>query len=343
MPPYCENVIIRAGENLKENQFIARRQDEWLAWDRWLTRSRCRPGAGDGAPDWAPAALPGAFRRLCRDLALARDRGYSARLVEALHQRVLSAHQAVYGAAPGGRNAFLAFVVAGFPALVRQEWRLVALAALFFFGPLLIVLGLLQGNPEGVYLLLSPEQVMQFEAMYAPDAPHLGRPRTASNEWQMLGMYIANNVRIDFQCFAGGIAFGVGSLFYLLYNGLSIGAVAGHLTQLGFVETFWGFVAGHSAFELTGAVLSGAAGLKLGQALVFPGEESRIAALKSAAKGAAGLLAGAAGLTFLAAFIEAFWSPNREVPFAIKVGFGVFFWALTWGYLLLVGRGHRAD
>ena len=87
----------------------------------------------------------------------------------------------------------------------------------------------------------------------------------------MLAFYIYNNVRIDFQCFAGGLLFGVGSIFFLVYNGLHIGAVAGHLTRVGYGETFWGFVAGHSSFELLGAVLAGAAGLRIGYALVAPG------------------------------------------------------------------------
>jgi uncharacterized membrane protein SpoIIM required for sporulation len=44
---------------------------------------------------------------------------------------------------------------------------------------------------------------------------------------------------------------GLGSAFFLIFNGLMIGAVAGHLTRIGFGQTFWSFVIGHGAFELT--------------------------------------------------------------------------------------------
>jgi uncharacterized membrane protein SpoIIM required for sporulation len=291
----------------------------------------------------AIANLPGSFRRLARDLALARDRQYSAPLVEQLHYRVLTAHQHIYGAAPAQRNSLLAFIAGGFPALVRREWRVVLSAFLLFFVPILIMLAVLQHYPDGVYLILSPEQAGNFQDMYAPDAEHLGRPRQASSAWAMWGYYIANNVRIDFQCFAGGIVFGIGAIFFLIYNGLMIGSVAGHLTQLGYIETFWGFVAGHSAFELTGAVLAGAAGLKIGYALVAPGNLARSTALKNAAAVAGKLLAGAAALTFLAAFIEAFWSPMRTVPVNIKYGVGIALWLFTWAYLLLIGRSGNAD
>lgn len=325
---------------MKETQFIERRQAEWAAWDGWLAQStgRRRRTPETTAPILSLPDLPGSFRRLSRDLALARDRNYSAPLVEQLHHRVLLAHQRIYGAAAPHRGSLFAFIGGGFAVLVRREWRAVLVAFLLFFLPLAIMLVSLQGYPDAVYLILEPEQVASFQAMYAPDAEHLGRPREAATEWAMWDYYIANNVRIDFQCFAGGMLFGIGSVFFLVYNGLAIGSVAGHLTQIGYIDTFWGFVAGHSAFELTGAVLSGAAGLKIGHALIAPGTLSRAAALREAARVAGGLLAGAAMLTFLAAFIEAFWSPNRDMPVAIKYGVGVALWMLTLAYLALAGR-----
>lgn len=328
---------------VKELQFIERRQAEWEAWDRYLASfsKKRRDGEAERAEALPFADLPASFRRLSRDLALAKDRRYSAQLVEALHRRVLAAHQRIYGAGSGEGSSFLHFVAGGFPRLVRQEWRYVALSGILFFVPLLVVLVALQYFPDAVFYLVSAEQVDQFQQMYAPDAKHLGRPRSASSEWAMWGFYIANNVRIDFQCFAGGIAFGVGSIFFLVYNGLMIGTVAGHLTQIGFIDTFWGFVSGHSAFELTGAVLSGAAGLKLGHALVAPGARSRLVALKENARGAVGLVYGAAALTFLAAFIEAFWSPIRTLPLSVKVGVGIALWVLVAAYLFLGGRGGR--
>ena len=173
-------------------------------------------------------------------------------------------------------------------------------------------------------------------------ARKLGRPPEAANQWMMWGYYIANNMRIDFQCFAGGLAFGLGSVFYLLFNGLHIGAVAGHLTPLGYIETFWGVVAGHSAFELSGIILSGAAGLKLGQALIAPGRLRRITALRLAARAALPLIWGAAGLTLLAAFIEAFWSPARSLPPGFKYWRGGLLWLATWSYLLGAGGRRRA-
>jgi len=342
---------------MKETQFSQLRQSDWEAWDRWLS-STGKQRRKNKSPDTTPSAnpdtstkpaieitvdmLPSAYRQLSQDLSLARDRNYSSALVHALHERVLAAHQRIYGARKRLTGHWLDFLVAGLPRLVRDEWRLILASALLFFVPLLALVALPHWYPDSVYYLISPDVAARFEEMYSPTAEHPGRIHGASSQLSMLAFYIAHNVAIDFQCFAGGIVFGLGSVFYLLYNGLQIGATAGHLTQLGYIETFWGFVAGHSAPELIGVVLSGAAGLKIGLALVAPGRRRRVDALKLAARDAVRLLYGAALLTFSAAFIESLWSPNRALPFAYKIGAGLTLWFILLAYFLFAGRGSRA-
>jgi uncharacterized membrane protein SpoIIM required for sporulation len=324
---------------MKETQFLELRSEDWARWDAWLRSKR----SGKELP-FPSAEFPHRYRELCRDLSLARDRNYSSPLVERLHDRVLQVQQRVYGPQPGVRNAVLHFLVAGFPALVRREWRFVLPAVALFLLPLFMYLAAAQRWPESVYLVMPTAQAAQVEEMYSPDAPRLGRlKRDAGDDFTMLGFYIWNNVRIDFQCFAGGLFFGLGAVFYLLFNGLFIGAIAGHLTQLGYIETFWGFVAGHSAFELTGAMLSGAAGLRMGYALVAPGSRRRSVALREAAAVAVRLLYGAAALTFCAAFVEAFWSPLRSVPVTLKYGIGIVLWILLLAYFAFAGRGVRHE
>jgi uncharacterized membrane protein SpoIIM required for sporulation len=154
----------------------------------------------------------------------------------------------------------------------------------------------------------------------------------------MFGFYIWNNVRIGFQTFAGGLLFGVGSIWFLAANGVVIGAVAGYLTQIGYDQTFWSFVAGHSSFELLAIVLSGAAGLRLGLAVVAPGNISRKAALVAAAKPAVRMMYGAALMFLAAAFVEAFWSPLTEVPYRVKIAVGVAGWLALLAYFAFAGR-----
>ena len=112
---------------------------------------------------------------------------------------------------------------------------------------------------------------------------------------------------------------------------------------MGYIPTFWGFVAGHSSWELLGAALSGAAGLKLGWALIRPGRLTRLAALKEAAIPAVGLLYGAAGMTTFAAVIEAFWSSSGLISPGVKYIVGITFWILFALYFVFAGRGRQTD
>jgi uncharacterized membrane protein SpoIIM required for sporulation len=154
----------------------------------------------------------------------------------------------------------------------------------------------------------------------------------------MFGYYIYNNIGLGFRTFAGGVLLGIGSAFMLVLNGVFIGAASGYLTARGFIETFYTFIAGHGAFELTGIVLAGVAGLKLGWAVVAPGRSSRVESLRQAAAGGVRLILGVAALLVLAAFIEAFWSSNRTIPADIKYAAGAIGWLLVSLYLTRAGR-----
>jgi uncharacterized membrane protein SpoIIM required for sporulation len=149
-------------------------------------------------------------------------------------------------------------------------------------------------------------------------------------------------VRIGFQTFAGGMLAGVGSAWFLGANGVIIGAVAGYVTQAGFGEPFWSFVAGHSSLELLAIVLSGAAGFRLGLAVIAPGNQSRKAALVAAARPAVRIMYGAAVMFFAAAFVEAFWSPLTEVSFQAKIAAGIAGWLALLAYFLFAGRARAA-
>jgi len=283
--------------------------------------------------------MPPRYRRICQCLALAADRQYSPELVDRLNRLALRGHHALYGNRRRQSQRVVEFLLAGFPALVRAEWRLVLAASLLFFGPLLGLIAVLQTWPEFVHYILEPGQIANFHQMYDPANKRLGT-READSSLMMFGFYIWNNIRIGFQTFAGGLLFGVGSIWFLGANGVILGAVAGYLTQIGYNETFWSFVAGHSSLELIAIVIAGAAGLRLGMAVIAPGNTSRRTALVAAAKPAVQLMYGSAALFLAAAFVEAFWSPITDFGFQTKITVGVAGWALLLGYFLLAGRGH---
>jgi uncharacterized membrane protein SpoIIM required for sporulation len=312
---------------MRQAGFEAEHGADWQAFEKFLD--------GVEPPPFPPAEMPARYRRLCQGLALATDRQYSPDLVDRLNTLALRGHHALYRNRRRETYVVREFLLGGFAALVRREWRLVAVAAILFFGPLLLLLAALQQFPEFVHYLLQPEQIAQYHQMYDPANERLGM-READSNVMMFGFYIWNNVRIGFQTFAGGLLAGVGSVWFLAANAVIIGAVAG--------ATFWSFVAGHSSLELIAIVLSGAAGLRLGLAVIAPGNRTRKSALVAAAKPAVRMMYGAASLFFFAACVEAFWSPITAVPPQVKVAVGIAGWVLVLAYFVFAGHpaGSRA-
>lgn len=330
---------------MKQEQFIHQYQPQWNQFEAWLDyqqipkKQREREALAEPELDF-----PRAYRQLCHHLALAQSRMYSPLLIGQLNELVTRGHHCLYTSRLHFAHRFINFYLRDLPQLVRREWQALLLSCVLFFGSFFAILVAIQLEPELVYSVLDGPQVAGMEDMYAPDrTSRFGREREADSDVQMFGFYIKNNTSIGFQVFAGGLLYGLGSLFFLLYNGLVIGAVAGHLTQIGYIGTFWGFVAGHSAFELTAIVLSGAAGFKLAQALIMPGRKSRLLALRDNTQDAIGLVYGSATLFIMAAFVEAFWSSQTWIPLIVKYAVGITLWLLVIGYFARLGRGEATD
>ena len=324
---------------MKQTAFEQLHAPTWRALEEQL---RHLEKGGKKSPDDQQqfAAL---FRKVCHFHALAQERHYSSFLVDHLDNLVTRAHQQLYRRKHPIREPLIRFVVADFPALVRAEKQAVLWAAVLFLAPLLLFFIGGRISPELVYTVLAPEQTAEMESMYDPANKILGKARDSDTNWGMFGFYIYNNISVAFRTFASGLLLGVGSGFFLTYNGALIGAVAAHLTNVGFTTTFFTFVVGHGSFELTAIVLAGAAGLKLGYSLLVPGQLSRLDSLKQASHTAIGLVYGVILMLVIAAFIEAFWSSNNLfVPWQ-KYAVGGFLWLIVLSYLIFSGRGRSTS
>jgi uncharacterized membrane protein SpoIIM required for sporulation len=327
---------------MRQEQFVARHQAEWLAFESWLqarggSARRARTERNHGV--FNDEEIPSRYRRICQQLALARKRGYSPVVVDRLQQLMQQGHGLLYRTPPPRWRRAARFLLADFPRLVRSEAGCMWAATLVFVIPLVVMFLLIQQRPELVYSIASPETVAGWERMYDPSDPRHSLGRESGSDWQMFGVYIWNNISIGLRTFAGGLLAGVGSLLVLIANGIGIGAVFGHLQQIGYGDPLWRFVAGHAPFELTAIVLAGGAGLQLGLGLIAPGRHRRIDALVRAGTKGAKLCLGVAMMLLVAAFIEAFWSSTQSIPAGVKYGVSGVLWTVVLAWLLLGGRG----
>ena len=326
---------------MHQEAFVERHQPLWDELEAILDSLERSPFRRTNRHE-AAAQLPHLYRQICNHYALAQGRRYSPTLVEQLHRLVLRGHQQLYIRRGAWLWRLLMFITTEFPRTLRDNLRYFLVALSLFLLPAVIVGGTCMVDEYFVYSVMDNAQVADIEEMYDPGNKHIGREkgRDAESDFMMFGFYISNNIGIGFRTFALGILAGIGTVFTLLYNGIFLGAVAGHLTRIGDIETFWPFVSGHSALELTAIIISGAAGLIIGHALLAPGQQPRLVALKQRGRIALTLVMGAALMLLGAAFIEAFWS-SSGMPNSVKYAVAALLWCLVAAYFSLAGRSRH--
>lgn len=285
--------------------------------------------------------LPQQYRRLCQSLALCIQRGYSPALTDYLQKLVADCHRRLYGTAVERPMTLHYWMGQEFPRLVRAEWRLLLLSFLAFWGIGLLVGLLVWYKPQWAYSFSTAAQLDEFHKMYQPGGFNKGRG--SEGDVVMFGFYIWNNVSICFRTFAGGIFGGVPALLSIMFNGMHGGVIASWLSKDPVTrQTFWSFVVTHSSFEITGLMLSGLAGMRLGLSLIHPGRLSRRHALFAASQRIFPVILGAAIMTFLAAFFEAFWSANPNISANVKYAVGAVCWTLVISFFAFAGRSGRS-
>jgi len=320
---------------MKESEFTIKNQKEWREYDQIVTSIE------SGNYDHVDTAkVPKLFRKRCAELALARHRMYSSRACEDMNDRVTRGHKLVARSEGGFKEKIVSFYTTTFPRAMRQEWRLHIVCWLFFLLPFFGMWLSYGHDQEWVHSMLGDETRRNMDEWYGKGSTGSMREEFGSN-FMMFGFYVNNNIGIDLLTVAGGALAGVGSLFLIFSNGLAMGASLTYVLYEGSPERLLSFVSGHAPYELLGMIVSGMAGMRIGLAMIKPGQMSRARALLESGKRGLPLIIGACSLTFFAAIIEGFWS-GEIIDAQIKYWVGYVGWFLLFIYIAFAGRRAEA-
>jgi len=312
---------------MRQKIFEETNQAIWDTFEKQLARLEKLINSTPTNPDEQEVNFPENYQNICQHLAIAEARAYSPLLIKKLRQLVQRGHQLLYQHQSHLGQRIIQFICYGFPCSIRQQKNFIIMASLVFYGVGLLAAIINAYFPNFIYFFMSPYEVSGLESMYDPNA-----------SW--VGPLSQRGISIAFITFASGLIVCLGTLFYLLYNGLFFGVVASHLTLNGYGETFWPFVIGHGAFELTAITLAAAAGLKLGLAVLIPQRKTLLESIRYASKQAINLILGAFIMLLIAAFIEAYWSSMNTAPY-IRYGVGSLLWLFVFSYFFLAGRTRK--
>lgn len=297
------------GASGRSEQLVARQRDRWREFEALVRRAQ-RTGldglAADELPDFAAR-----YREVAADLARLRTYGAPRDTMARVERLAAAGHNLLYRRAARGGGVLHTLAVEC-PAAVVAARGYVLAGFLAFMVPGTVGYQLLRHEPAMAERVLPVGMLERAEAgaerraqggRYVSVAVE-GRPFTAS--W-----LIVNNVRVALFCFAGGIFLGVGALLLLAFNGLSLGATAGHFVNVGLGGYLGEFVLGHGVLELTAIWIAGGAGFLLGTTLVAPGALRRGDALQLAGQRAVRMLGAAVTCLVVAGCIEGFVSTSE--------------------------------
>jgi uncharacterized membrane protein SpoIIM required for sporulation len=282
--------------------------------------------------------LPALYRTTLSSLAVARDTSLDKSLINYLEQLSTRAYFQIYGVqTPAGRQ-ILRFFARSWPEAVRAIWRETLFCVVLTFGAALVAYLLIRSDPSWFYSII-------------PQGLAGGRDPSASAEYlrstlydkqkDWLGVFatflFTHNSQIAIFSFALGFAFAVPTLLLILYNGLMLGAFIAVFAAKGLGWNVAGWLMIHGTTEIFAICISGAAGIRIGMAMAFPGRLSRMDAVVAAGRTAATAMAGTVIMLAVAGLLEGVGRQTiledglrALIGAAVLAGWLAYFYAWNW-------------
>jgi uncharacterized membrane protein SpoIIM required for sporulation len=306
------------------------------AWSRLETLVRDSKRRAESLGPEGVLELGGLYRAAAADLALAR-RAFPGDPVVARLERLVAAGRTLVYAVPSRRGGLLRFVTHGYWRLVAERRLLLAVSATLLAAPALLSGAWALEDPGAASGLVPGE----YQSVTQPRAEGEDLGLATEDEAAFSAAIMTNNIRVTLLAFAAGIFAGLGTAAVLILNGVLLGAIGGLAVGAGNGRPFFELVAAHGVLELSCIVVAGAAGLRLGWALVEPGTETRGNALRREARPALAIVLGTAPWLVVAGLVEGFVTP-RAIGFTTALGVGFALAAVYWTLVVILGRRSRS-
>jgi len=312
------------------NQWILKRRPHWDRLASLLAQS-----GSDGLSRLSRAELREMallYRQIAADLSVLRQDPTARTYVQHVNLLLARAHHIIYSSRKTNLRTLFRFLRDEYPAIFQRNlgYVLASLAVSLAWGLLGAVLT--SARPEFMRHFVGPDMIatMERHQMWTQSVVSIAPMATSA--------IMTNNLTVSFVTFAGGMVFGLGTFFYLFVNGMMLGVIAAACHQYSMSVALWSFVAPHGALELPSILIAGAAGFRLGHAMLFPGV---LRWKDSVARGgieATRLVSGIIPLLVIAGCLEGFFSPS-QAPIWLKFTVGGLLFTLLNLWLLHPVKG----
>jgi uncharacterized membrane protein SpoIIM required for sporulation len=292
------------------SRFRAEREADWIAFDTLLGRLETRGAKALSSDELLQ--LPILYRATLSSLSIARATMLDKALLDHLEGLAIRGYFLIYGVRETRLSRLRRFFLYDWPAAVRAVWKETLIIALIITLGALTSWSLVAHNPEWYYNFVPEEMAGGRDPRATAEflRSTLGHGKAGGEDQGALHVFatflFTHNSRVSIMSFALGFAFGVPTMMLEYYQGIGLGAMLAVFSAKGLGVDFGGWLFIHGTTELFAAALSGAAGLRIGSAVVFPGARSRLQAAAEAGRTAGKVMVGVILMLLAAGLLEGF-------------------------------------
>jgi uncharacterized membrane protein SpoIIM required for sporulation len=317
--------------DLRSLRFRTEREATWLRLEDLLKRVENRSPSSLSDEDML--AIPALYRATLSSLSVARATSLDAALIEYLEALSARAYFFVYGARTTLLERVFDFFRSSWPSTIRTMWRETLASGLIMIAGAFAAYFMVQSDPA-FYFSFVPAELAGGRDPGASAAELRATLYPEVSAEDALGVFatflFTHNSQVALFAFALGIAFCFPSALLMAYNGCTLGAMFAVFAAHGLTFEFGGWIFIHGVTELFAITLAGAAGLRVGWAVAFPGTLSRLEAAEKAGREGGVAMIGVIVMLMFAGLLEGFGRQLIRDDFArwgVAAATGVF-WLL---------------
>ncbi len=319
---------------MKETSFIKQNKEKWYRFEQMHQQNRKDP-----------EELSKLFTELTDDLSYARTH-YPKRSVRVyLNGLAQKVYDRLYRKRREPIKRVFRFWTTSLPLeMYRAKGALLTSFIIMAIG---FVIGWISTIDDPMFLNVIEANRVEYEEECIAEGKPISVYQT-QDETSMFFMLVQNNLRVAFTAFVFGLLVSVGTGFFMLYNGILLGSFLAWYKTAGYLSVAMLTIWLHGVFEISAIIIAGAAGITLGNSILFPGSMSRGQSVIMGAKRGMKMMIGLSPFMIAAGFIEAFvsrygpdmhWAANMGI---ILVSFIIiiFYFVI---YPIIVARKHNFD
>jgi uncharacterized membrane protein SpoIIM required for sporulation len=287
---------------LKEVTFIRQNIEKWRDVELMVENS----------VETAPDVQADAYIDLTSDLAYAQTHFPQSRITLYLNNLASALHNQIYRNKRESISRLVTFWTQEIPQTIWEARH--ALMASFIIFVISVTIGLVSqlGDDSFARLILGDQYVDMTLDNIAKGEPMAVYDSGAETE-MFLGI-TWNNVKVSFMVFVMGVFTSLGTGFLLFQKGVIVGSFQTFFFQqgLGFESMLAIWL--HGTLEIWAIIVSGAAGITLGNGWLMPGTYGRLTSFMMAARRGLKIIVGTVPVFVMAGFIEGFATRHTEWP-----------------------------